>query len=95
MDFMNVDNSMPVHFRLEPLARDVGAYPAGPLWAEADTDYAAACLVQLARDPALARRLGHQAAQDIRRQLNPAEVGRQIRQRLQMLGHWHPQLLKP
>lgn len=95
MDFMNVDNSMPVHFRLEPLARDVGAYPAGPLWAEADTDYAAACLVQLARDPALAGRLGHQAAQDIRRHLNPAEVGRQIRQRLQMLGHWHPQLLKP
>ena len=51
MDFMNADNSMPVRYRLEPLAQDVGAYPAGPLWAEADIDHAAWCLIQLARDP--------------------------------------------
>lgn len=95
MDFMTADNSMPVRYRLEPLAHDVGAYPAGPLWAEADVDHAATCLVQLVADPQLAQRLGRQAAEDIRRQLNPAEVGRQIRQRLQLIGHWHPQLVQP
>lgn len=95
MDFMNADNSMPVRYRLEPLAHDVGAYPAGPLWAEADVEHAAWCLVQLVGDPRLARRLGRQAAHDIRAQLNPAEVGQQIRQRLRLIGHWHPQLIQP
>jgi glycosyltransferase involved in cell wall biosynthesis len=94
MDFMNAGNSMPVRYRLEPLARDVGAYLAGPMWAEADTDHAAECLIQLICHPELAQRLGHQAALDIRSQLSPAVVGQQIRQRLQMLGHWHPDLLR-
>lgn len=94
MDFMNGENSMPVRYRLEPLAHDVGAYPAGPLWAEADVDHAAWCLVQLAQDSEMARRLGRNAARDLRRQLSPAEVGRQIRSRLQILGHWHSHLLK-
>ena len=37
---------------------------------------------------------GAQAARDIQHQLSPATVGRQIRQRLQMLGHWYPHLLQ-
>lgn len=94
MDFMNQENSMPVRFTLKPLEHDLGAYPAGPLWAEADVEHAAWCLGQLAEKPELARRLGEQAAHDVRRQLGPSTVGRQIRQRLQMLGHWYPNLLR-
>ena len=94
MDFMNVRNSMPVEYRLKPLEHDLGAYPAGPLWAEADVEHAAWCLTQLASRPELADRLGRQAALDVRAQLSPDAVGRQIRQRLQMLGHWMPQLLR-
>jgi glycosyltransferase involved in cell wall biosynthesis len=93
MDFMTPANSLPVRYQLQPLAQAIGAYPAGPLWAEADTEHAAWCLSQLAAQPELAQRLGAQAASDIRRQLSPAAVGAQIRQRLQMLGHWHPNLL--
>ena len=94
MDFMNAGNSFPVRYELKPLDRDLGAYPAGPLWAEADVEHAAWCLGQLASQPDLARRLGTQAARDIQHQLSPATVGRQIRQRLQMLGHWYPHLLQ-
>lgn len=94
MDFMNAANSLPVRHELKALDRDLGAYPAGPLWAEADIEHAAWCLGQLVSQPGLAERLGAQAAQDIRHQLGPATVGRQIRQRLQMLGHWYPHLLQ-
>ncbi|MFZ2266574.1 MAG: glycosyltransferase [Azonexus sp.] len=93
MDFMTNDNSMPVRYQLKPLEQDLGAYPAGPLWAEADIEHAAWCLDQLASRPDLARQLGQKAAQDIRQQLSPQTVGRQIRQRLQAIGRWHPDLL--
>ncbi len=95
MDFMTPENSMPVNYALKALAEDVGAYKAGPLWAEADIDHAAQCIVRLASDGNMAARLGQQAARDIRQQLSAKEVGVQIRRRLQMLGHWHPQLLQP
>jgi len=93
MDFMTPENSMPVKYELKPLDVDVGAYPAGPLWAEADVEHAAWCLSQLVTQPELMERMGHRAAKDIQSQLSPAAVGRLIRQRLQVLGHWYPKLL--
>jgi glycosyltransferase involved in cell wall biosynthesis len=93
MDFMTAENSMPVRYQLKALDRDLGAYPSGPLWAEADIEHAAWCLGQLASQPDLVQRLGRQAARDVQRQLSPQAVGKQIRQRLQMLGGWHPNLI--
>lgn len=93
MDFMTADNSFPVRYQLEPLAHDVGAYPAGPVWAEADIDHAAWCLGQIADNPDLALRVGQQAAHDIQVKLSPVAVGRLVRERLQVLGQWYPRLL--
>jgi glycosyltransferase involved in cell wall biosynthesis len=95
MDFMTEQNSMPVRFELQPLAHDVGAYPAGPVWAEADIEHAAWCLSQLVTEPALRTDMGRRAALDIKAQLSPATVGATIRQRLSVLGHWYPDLLAP
>jgi glycosyltransferase involved in cell wall biosynthesis len=95
MDFMTAQNSMPVQYTLQPLREAVGAYPAGPLWAEADVDHAAWCLQRLASDPALRSQIGQQASHDIRTQLSPQTVGRQIRNRLAVLGHWYPALRRP
>ncbi|MDB5799502.1 MAG: glycosyl transferase group 1 [Rhodocyclales bacterium] len=92
VDFMNVENSMPVRYRLKPLEMDIGAYPAGPLWAEADIAHAAECLGRLASQPDLVRRLGERAMHDVRHQLGPHTVGLLIRQRLEILGRWHPEL---
>ncbi len=91
-DFMNADNAMPVRYHLAPLAQAVGVYPAGQLWAEADVDHAAWCLTHLLDDPTLRQRLGTQASADIRRQLSPQAVGALVRQRLSLLGFWHPAL---
>lgn len=92
MDFMNAENSMPVHYTLAPLAQAVGAYPAGPLWAEADIEHAAACIRRLLDDAVLRQDMGRRAAADIRRQLAPAAVGKLVAERLKAIIHWHPEL---
>ena len=89
MDFMDADNSMPVRYRLVPLAKTVGPYDAGPLWAEADVEHAAWCLCRLAEDPALAERIGARARVTIREKLDPLVVGRQVAERLETIRRWH------
>ena len=92
MDFMHAENSMPVQYTLEPLLEAVGAYPAGPLWAQADIDHAAACIRRLLDDAGLRQEMGQRAAQDIRRQLDPKTVGKLVSDRLKAIVHWHPEL---
>lgn len=94
MDFMTPDNSMPVKYTLAPLAETVGAYPAGPLWADADVDHAAHCIRRLIDDPGLRASMGARASSDIRRQLAPETVGKLVAARLQAIVRWHPELAK-
>jgi glycosyltransferase involved in cell wall biosynthesis len=93
-DFMTADNAFPVRYELKPLQSAVGVYPAGQLWAEADIDHAAECLVRLFDEPALRAEMGARAARDIRNQLSPLVVGALVRQRLAMLSYWNP-VLRP
>ncbi|MES2902545.1 MAG: glycosyltransferase, partial [Pseudomonadota bacterium] len=95
MDFMTPENSMPVKFTLAPLAETLGAYPAGPLWAEADVDHAAECIRTLVDDPALRARMGERAASDVRSQLDPAGVGKLVADRLKAIARFHPELGTP
>lgn len=95
MDFMTADNSFPVRYQLQPLQQAVGVYPAGQLWADADTDHAAWCLSRLLDDATLRHAIGTQAAADIRRQLAPATVGALVARRLSLLGLWQPQVRVP
>ena len=90
MDFMNESNSLPVRYELKPLPRDLGPYEAGALWAEADIEHAAWCLRQLAAEQGLARRLGQQARETIRRDLDPGVVGERMAGRLKSLADWFP-----
>lgn len=90
MDFMTSENSFPVRYRLQPLVEAVGVYPAGQLWAEADIEHAAACLVSLLDDPQLRREMGERAARDVREKLSPQAVGELVRQRLSLLHYWNP-----
>ncbi|MES2151820.1 MAG: glycosyltransferase [Pseudomonadota bacterium] len=92
MDFMTHDNSMPVRYTLKPLAETLGAYPAGPLWAEADIDHAASCIARLLDDAGLRERMGQRAMDDVRRQLDPAVVGKLVAERLKAVRRWHPEL---
>lgn len=82
MDFMNVNNSFPVRFKLQPLDRDVGPYRKGLRWAEPDLCHAAELMALVAVEPERARLVGETAAEDVREGLSNAAVGGLIRDRL-------------
>lgn len=90
MDFMDESNSVPVAFELEPLPRPIGPYEAGIPWAEPDVEHAAETLCRLARDRDLARRLGDNARETIRRTFDPQVVGAKVRERLRIIRRWFP-----
>jgi hypothetical protein len=82
MDFMDAHNSMPVRYTLKPLAQTIGAYEAGPEWAEADVGHAAHCIRRLFDEADLRQRIGAQAARDMRRVLDPKTIGEKAAARL-------------
>ncbi|HEY5798915.1 MAG TPA: glycosyltransferase family 4 protein, partial [Burkholderiaceae bacterium] len=92
MDFMTHENSMPVRYTLQPLRETIGAYEAGPDWAEADVGHAASCIARLLDDPQLRAQLGARAQQDVRAMLAPDAVGKRVAERLRSIAYWHPEV---
>ncbi len=64
-DFMNVNNSYPVRYRLVEIEEDLGPYPAGATWAEPDEDHAARCMRLAFERPAEVAALAERARADI------------------------------
>ncbi|MEJ0088727.1 MAG: glycosyltransferase [Limisphaerales bacterium] len=85
MDFMDVNNSLPVRFELKELKEDCLPYRAGTLWAEADTDHAAELMRKLWQDKELAGRLGSRARHDIEKNFSPEVIGEKMAARLSLV----------
>lgn len=85
MEFMNVNNSLPVRYGLTELEQDHGVYKKGQIWAEPDIDHAAECLLRLADDREFAGRLGEAARDDMKVRFSAAAAGMHIAQRLSRL----------
>ncbi len=84
-DFMNVNNSFLVRYRLVEIEEDHGPYKKGNLWADPDTDHAAE-LMRLVYDKRdIARKVGEAASKYIKDELSPESTGRLILKRLDTL----------
>lgn len=83
VDFMNPANSLPVGYRLVPLAEDAGPYRRGALWAEPDLDHAAELLRRAADDRAWAREVGEAARAEVTARLSPTAVAPLLRRLFQ------------
>jgi len=82
-EYMDVENSMPVEYKLIPVHDPDGEFSEdGQEWAEPNEAHAAQCLVQLANSPELCRRLGMQAEQTIKDNFSFHKVGQIIKTRL-------------
>lgn len=81
-EFMRQDNSLPVNYTLVKIAKDIGVYRAGQMWAEADVDHAAALMAQVVADPSLRARISKEARRTMREEFSPAVIGQRIQARL-------------
>ena len=81
-DFFNVNNGYPVRYRLVTLEEEVGPYPAGSRWADADVDHAAEQLKRLIDDDRGRALIVERAQQDIADFLSPESVGATVRRQL-------------
>lgn len=70
MDFMNVDNSYPVRYKLVKIKEDVGPYKKGNLWAEPDINHAAKLMDYVFENQEVAREVGRRAKEYVEKNYN-------------------------
>ena len=85
VDFMTVDNSYPVDYRLVALTRDYGPYMRGAVWADPDVDQMGGIIRHIAEHPEDARARGARARLDVERHWSPAVTGERVRNRLEAI----------
>lgn len=85
MEFMNTANSLPVDYTLVELPQDYGPYRKGQIWADPDLDDAAAKMRSVCDNAALRRRIGQRAKADCIALLSDAEIGRQVKRRIEAI----------
>lgn len=86
LDFMNVNNSFLVRYRLVELDRDYGAYRKGSVWAEPDVTHAAELMRAVYEHGDAARAIGERARRDIGKAMNPLASGAEMEDRLLCLS---------
>lgn len=85
MDFMNINNSYLVKYKLTEVNNDSGPYKKGNLWAEPDVNHAADLMHYVYKDYESAKKVGKQAAEDIRKNFNFKVIGDGIKKRIDYL----------
>ncbi|HXA47883.1 MAG TPA: glycosyltransferase family 4 protein, partial [Burkholderiaceae bacterium] len=81
-EFMRADNSLPVNYKLVKLAKNVGVYPAGQVWAEPDVAHAARLMRQIVDDDVLRANVSKEAKRTMQEEFSPEVIGRRISARL-------------
>ncbi|MFA6407088.1 MAG: glycosyltransferase [Candidatus Paceibacterota bacterium] len=84
-DFMNEDNSFPVHYSLIPIKEDHGVYTKGNFWAEPDVAHAAEQMRIIYENPDVALRKAMFGARDIAMYFSPSAVAQIVQKRLHKL----------
>jgi len=87
-DYMTVNNSYPVAYRLIELEEDYGPYKRGGTWADPDLDHAATQMRRVFENPDEAARIGRQAALDIQRMYDSEVMARKVINRLNRIVSW-------
>ncbi len=87
LDFMDINNSFLVGYRLIETTEAYGAYPKGSIWAEPDVDHTASLMHYVFDNYRQAQEIGIKAAKDVRKILSPQTIGDRIRERLDFIAN--------
>ncbi|MEA2302971.1 MAG: hypothetical protein QOH43_251 [Solirubrobacteraceae bacterium] len=85
LDFMTEENSYLVRASVTTVGAETEIYPADGRWAEPDLDHAGEQMRRVFDDPAHAAEVGARGQADVLEQLAPARIGRQLRERLEVV----------
>lgn len=85
MDFMNIDNSYIIPFKLVTLEQPVGPYEAGSIWADPDIEYTAKLMIEVYEDRDTAIKKGEKAADWIRKHYSNEAVAALLKARLEVI----------
>lgn len=84
-EFMDAETVCPVPYSMIALDRQIGPYPKGAEWADADVQQAAAYLRKLYEDKDFRENMVRRAAQSIRKKLNGDLIGSKIEKRIRII----------
>jgi glycosyltransferase involved in cell wall biosynthesis len=85
MDYMNVNNSYPVKYKLTFLTKDYGPYREGQQWAEPDLTHAAQLMREVYDQPHTSKALGERASADLQQLNSSSTISQIIQARLETL----------
>jgi glycosyltransferase involved in cell wall biosynthesis len=81
MEFMNVNNSLPVKYTLKQITEEVPPYSVGSIWSEPDTNHAASLMQYAVANPAEIKILAESAKQDMKDRFSAEAIGKLIQKR--------------
>jgi len=86
MEYMNANNSLPVKFKIVKLEENYGPYEKGNIWAEPDIEHATELLKWVHENQDEAETIGKQARIDVKKTLNQALAGQEMKRRLETIS---------
>jgi len=85
VEFMNTGNSFLVQYDLVKVQQDTGSYQKGNIWAEPSVEHTAALMHYVFHNPQSAKQIGLRAAEQVQAMLNPDNIGKKIRRRVEQI----------
>ena len=89
VDFMNVNNSFLVKYKMIEIEDDAGPYKKGNIWADPDPLHASELMRYVYENREIAQKIGEKGSEDIKSQLSPEQVGKRIRRRIDRILSTH------
>ncbi len=83
VEFMNTGNSFLVSYDLVRVVKDSGSYKKGNIWADPSVEHTAALMHYVFHNYEAAKQIGLRGAREMQDMLNPANIGKKIRHRVE------------
>ncbi|MDR2121837.1 MAG: glycosyltransferase family 4 protein [Flavobacteriaceae bacterium] len=85
MEYMNVNNSFPVKYKMVKLERDLGPLLKGNYWSEPDVEHASEMMKFVFENQEYAKEIGTKAKRDIQQNFSPETIGNKMKKRLDII----------